>query len=50
MWKLTDSEWKVLEALWAGRAPASGADPGRPGAGDRLEPHHRTHLPHPDGR
>ena len=32
MWKLTDSEWKVLEALWAGG------------------PHHRAHLPHPDGR
>lgn len=47
MWKLTDSEWKVLEALWAGGPQHLGQILGCPGAGDRLEPHHRAHLPHP---
>ena len=50
MWKLTDSEWKVLEALWAGGPQHLGQILGALAPGDRLEPHHRAHLPHPDGR
>lgn len=30
MWKLTDSEWKGAGGPLGRRAPASGADPGRP--------------------
>lgn len=41
--RLTDREWKVMEALWQGGPQTLGEVLAGCG-GHRLEPHHGTHL------
>lgn len=48
--KLSDKEWRVLNALWvAPEGLALGGRGGRSASGYGLEPQHGADLPHPHG-